>query len=61
MTKGGVGEDGMEKRVDGVKTAEDVAESDDDEEPSTVEIGLEREMTLDIVAGASAAAVVGRR
>lgn len=58
MIKGGVGEDGMEKRVDGVKTAEGVAESDDDEEPSTVEIGLERVIMLDMAAGASAAAVV---
>jgi hypothetical protein len=48
----------MEKRVDGVKTAEGVTESDD-EEPSAVVIGLEREIVLDIAAGASAAAVVG--
>jgi hypothetical protein len=52
----------MEKRVDGVKTAEGVAESDNDKEPSAVVIGLiglERKIMLDIAAGASAAAMVG--
>ena len=49
----------MEKRLDGVKSGEGVAEPDDDEEPSAVVIGLKRELVPDIAAGASAAAVVG--
>lgn len=57
--KGGVGEGGVEKRLDGVKSGEGVAEPDDDEKPSAVVIGLKRELVPDIAAGASAAAVVG--
>ena len=46
----------MEKRLDGVKSGEGVAEPDDDEEPSA---GLKRGLVPDIAAGAWAAAVVG--